>query len=192
MSGSDETNVGFRLCQYLDGWLGRRDRLELEAQLERDEALREELRHYAALEEYLADVGRREIDGVDYDLQRREIVAAVERRALLRPARRRRVLLRPLFAATAAAAMVLVAVSLGIYLHAGRPAGPAVSVQWLPSAPRPSGTVEVSMTIAPPSFDELPLAPDAGPAAAAPAGTVVVSVGSAVAAPMPAEPMVVF
>jgi anti-sigma factor RsiW len=178
-----------RLCDYLDGHLPRSERRRLEKQLEDDEPLREELRKYAALDGLLGGLGRREVEGVDYDRQRAEIVAAAERRALLSQKPRRRVLaFRPLPVGLAAAASLLLVVGVA-FLLLGGPEGPAntepevqttasaVSVQVVPvsmAAASPRAVVE--MRLAQPAGQTTPATRDARPAV--PSGTVVVSSGA--------------
>jgi len=181
MVEQNENDPEFLLCQYLDGQLGRRERLSLEKRLGDDPALREMLRQYASLDGCLADLAEQGPDGVDYDLQRTEIIAAVEKRTLLVPARRRPIFFRPVFALSAAAAMVLVAVSVWlVVLNLGSPpeTGGVVSVKVLPVGPRTSGTGQVVVQVCRPGDDEPILAPPvAAGAAATPAGTIVVSFG---------------
>jgi hypothetical protein len=197
MTEPQEKDLEFLLCQYLDGQLGRRERLELEQRLKSDESLGEELRRYVALDGYLVDLGQEEIDGVDYALQREEIVAAVERQALLPPARRRPLLLRPVFATLVAAASILVVVSAAMFLFApDQPPESVVSMKILPAAPAPTGAAVVSVKMSRPSFDALPWTPRPTAASlvpAAPAGTVVVSIAPHVHRPTrSADSMVIY
>jgi len=95
------------LCDYLDGRLSNRQRRLLEKRLEQDDDLREQLRQYAALDGMFEQLGEDDAEGFDFDLQRSEIVAAAERKALLGPKRFRPVYLRPTFMGLAAAASLL-------------------------------------------------------------------------------------
>ena len=185
------------LCDYLDGQLGARRQAKLEKRLAADPELREELRKYAALDGHLAELAGGEVEGVDYERQRAEIVAAVERKVLLDAPIRRPILLRPAFGALAAAAVLLLAVGAGwLLLRPPAPPDPAaasVSVEVLRSTPAPSGVVEVSMQFSPVGLDELVVDPDASTAAGAPGGSIVVSVGAGpTRRPRPAMPMVIY
>lgn len=173
-----DEDLELQLCRYLDGELSRRERLALEARLEGDEALQEDLRRYAALDDYLAEMGSGELDGVDYDRQRAEIIAAVERKALLTPPRRRPILLRPTFGLLAAAASILLVLAVtGIFFPPGQPAETtsAVLVEIPAPAPRLTGGAEISVRLSPAEAHELPLAPEPESLGTTPPGTVVVS-----------------
>lgn len=198
-----EHEVDRRLCEYLDGQLSAHERVQLERRLEHDEALRRELARYGDLDELLAGLARDPVEGVDYDVQRAEIVAAVERQALLGA---RRLVLRPVFLGTmAAAALVLIAVTAAIVLL--RPRGPleparpgvpmasAVRVELLPAAASPAGTAEVFVRLSAMEPSDWPLAPaDEARSATPPAETVVISVGSERTAGLdwPADPIGVY
>ena len=115
MSGQeDRKNTEYLLSQYLDEQLTPREEAELREKLSEDGDLREELRRYSALDEQLRSLGEVEVEGIDYDAQRTGVVTAVERSVLLKARPRRRLILRPAFGAMAAAAMVLIAVSVGV------------------------------------------------------------------------------
>ena len=188
-------DLEYRLCQYLDGQLSRRERLAFEKRLQANEALRDTLGEYAALDRHLAELADTEIEGVDYDLQRAEIVAAVERKALLAPRRRRLIFRRPLLSALAAAASILIVASAALILFgpAPPPGPPLVQVELTPAAPAPVGAPEIVMHMKPPSFDELPLSADVSPLLDAPRGTVVVSVSPHALSPaVPTESLIVY
>lgn len=107
----DETEL--KLTEYLDGRLCATDAAEFEKRSGTDPALQAELRRYAALQEHLAALGQDAPDGVDYDDQRAQIMAAVERKMLLKGRTGRPRVLRPIFAAAGGiAAAILIAVSL--------------------------------------------------------------------------------
>ncbi len=188
-------DLEYRLCQYLDGQLSRRERLAFEKRLQANEALRDTLGEYAALDRHLAELADTEIEGVDYDLQRAGIVAAVERKALLAPRRRRLIFRRPLLSALAAAASILIVASAALILFgpATPPGPPLVQVELTPAAPAPVGAPEIVMHMKPPSFDELPLPADVSPLLDAPRGTVVVSVSPHALSPaVPTESLIVY
>lgn len=191
-----DDDLELQLCRYLDGQLPRRERLALEKRLDEDQALREELRRYAALDACLQEIAGGEVDGVDYDLQRAGIIAAVERKTLLAPPRRRPVMLRPTFLVLTAAASILLVFSVAmLVLRPPRPVDgtPLVLVEIPPVAPRPSGPVDVSVEISAPELDEMPLAPEPESLDAMPAGTIVVSVRSRTPRPAAlAEAMVIY
>ena len=196
MAKPKDDDLESQLCRYLDGQLPRRERLALEKRLEEDEPLREALRRYAALDACLEEISAREVDGIDYDRQRAEILAAVERKVLLAPPRRRPILLRPTFRVLTAAASVLLVVSAAVLIFRPRrpPDGtPSILVEIPPIAPRPSGPVEISVQISAPDLGETPLAPEPESPGAMPAGTIVVSVSPRVPRPArSAEAMVIY
>ncbi len=177
MNASHQDDVEFALCEYLDGALSGREARRLQRRLAEDPDLADELKRYAALDEALASVAGAGPDGVDYDLQRAEVIAAIERRALLQPPRRR--VLRPVFGALAAAAALLIGVMAWVVI-VGRqtPPGPGepVRVTLLSASPAVEGEGEVSVQITRPPVESLPLAPLA-PRGGMPGGTIVVSVG---------------
>ena len=78
MADEDVTQREFRLSQYLDGQMGRKERRLFEQQLQADPSLREELDLYASLEGMLGELALQEPEGLDvnYDQQRSQIVAA--------------------------------------------------------------------------------------------------------------------
>ena len=129
MADAEYDNLDLLLCRYLDGDLSRREQAKLEARLADEPALREELRLYASLDGHLPDLAGEAPAGVDYVRQRADIMAAVEREALLAAAPRR-LLFRPAaLGALAAAAAVLMIVSAGLlYLLATPGARPTVYV----------------------------------------------------------------
>ncbi|HUT00982.1 MAG TPA: hypothetical protein VM031_00900 [Phycisphaerae bacterium] len=180
MTQPDTHDVEYLLCRHLDGQLDRRERRALEQRLEADPGLREQLRLYGALDGLLAGLSTEAIDGIDYDLQRAEIITAVERKVLLSTERRRRLVFRPRFLLTAAAAMLLMAVAVGVVVLwpgvGGAPTPIAtMDISRVAPTPRPAG--QISGTVHPEDLDDLPL--DIAPSrAAAPAGTIVVSFGA--------------
>lgn len=188
-----------QLCGYLDGQLSRREQARLEKRLAGDEALREELKRYAALDGHLAALGAEEVEGIDYDLQRAEIIAAVERKVLLARARRRRLLFRPVLGALAAAATVLLLASVAVMVFVPKrpvqPVGPAVHVELVRAAEPTAPDAEVIVRIEHVGSDEVsPVAVEDTLPAEALAGTVVVSVGRGGAArpALLAEPFVIY
>jgi anti-sigma factor RsiW len=198
-------DIELELSRYADGRLSRRRARKLERRLATDPALREELRRYMALDGHLTAMADGGLAGVDYQAQRMRIVATLERRALLGSARRRPVVLRPVFWGSLAAAAALVA-AVSVWVVTQRSARPtaepgrgeivSVTVEEKTGPTKvETAIVPVAETIEPGEvetvlrrldLDEIRLslwppgeeAPDAPPP-----GTVVVSAGTA----MPAE-----
>lgn len=194
MADEEVNQREFRLCQYLDGQMGRKERRCFEQQLQDDPALREELELYASLEGMLGGLALQEPEGleVNYDQQRAQIVAAAEKKVLLAPARHAPFFLRPTFAFMAAAAVVLLLVAGSFLLNPAtiappKPAAPAVTVQVLPGEPSREGQGLVSVQFEPMQQEEMPPESQAAALPATPSGTVVVSVGPAPAPPPSSE-----
>lgn len=188
---NDKENPEYLLSQYIDGQLTRDQEENLSDRLATDEELRDQLRLYTSLNARL-DLDSDELDKIDYDGQRAAIVAAVERKILLEGLPRRRRILRPVFGALAAAALVLLVVSAGVLMFRKQTvpvAGPVISVMMLPetSAADSAGTMSVQMR----RLDSAELVAMVEPARATiPSGTVVVLIGSPVervASAFPAE-----
>jgi len=172
-----------QLCEYLDGQLSHRHRRRIEKQLDQDEALRDQLRQYAALDGLFGQLADQDVDGFDFARQRAEIVAAAERKALLGRASRRPVYLRPVFAGLAAAASLLMLVGVVVLLN--RPGAvpvqvpaSAVSVRIVPAAMRAGGKPVVYMTMSPPAEQEPQPEPTGVAKVFGPPGTVAVSAGT--------------
>ncbi len=180
----DNERLEFTLSQYLDGELSPKEQAELRSRLAGDEALRDELRRYTALQQQIDDANRAELGDIDYDAQRAEIIAAVERKILLEgPPRRRPLVLRPVFGVViaAAAAMLLVA-SVAIWRLGQTPAttsGPVVIAMVLPESSHHVQAVEPVVRLMRMEGQDLVMAPfPSAEADTLPPGTVVVSVGS--------------
>jgi len=178
----DDSDLEFQLSRYLDGQLGRRESAELRRRLRRDPAASEQLRQYAALAGQLAEMGNDRIEGVEYEARRAEIIAAMERRVLRGHLPHRRVVFRPALAAAAAAAAVIVMVGLWVWFaRPPAPAGPVVIVRVLPAGADVSNGARAVVELVPIPWEQVRLAPPQEPdaQAALPAGTVMVSIGSA-------------
>lgn len=192
MKHSDrQSELELELTRYLDGQLSRRRAVALERRLLEDAALRRELQRYAALEGYLAAMGHDVPEGVDYDAQRGEIVAAAERRVLLSGAPRRRLVFRGPLTALAAAAAVAILLAAGWLMRPATPA-PVVQAMVLPAEAQARGEVALVVEYPQLTDDELPLAP-AGRREARPGlppGTVAVSFGRVRDRAEPAEAMI--
>ncbi len=176
---AQQERVEQELTEYLDGALSPRRARRLEERLAEDDQLRETLGKYAALDGHLAVLGD-EAPEIDYDAQRRDVLAALERRELLDRPAPRPVFLRPWFVATAAAAVVLMALLAGWAVDRWlSPAWRQPVVQVALSGPRrpaEAGTVEVRYP--PVRWSEMRLATsEERTASARPAGTVMVSFG---------------
>jgi len=185
----EREDIEFLLSEYLDGQLGGRAKAELERRLDADANLREELRRLGSLEGHLGEMGKQDIEGVDYDAHLEDIISAVTRKALLHAPPRRRVL-RPVFRVAAVAAGLFVAASVAwLFLRPGPADGePMADMRILPAAAAPEGPAEVLVTLRGLEIEEVPLDPrpegaDGEVPDAVPPGTVFVSVG-----PPPVEP----
>ncbi len=179
-------NLEYQFSQYLDGQLSPRAETKLKRRLAEDGDLSEELRRYTALNQHLQAMGRSELEAVDYDAQRAEIYAALERKALLEGPPRRRLVLRPVFAVSAIAAAILILASAGLltFRLAEEPAGVGGISVSLRAAPLPQGQPELAVKLRRLDVADLSLSPlRPAPRPAIPAGTVMVSAGPARAAP---------
>jgi anti-sigma factor RsiW len=108
---NEKDNLEFLLSQYLDGQLDPQDMERLEDRLGSDQELRREFQRYAKLDEIMGELrSPPELGAVDFVAQRQEIMAALERKALL-AGRPRFNVIRMTFAgvgALAAAAVIVV------------------------------------------------------------------------------------
>ncbi len=158
--------------------------------MDEDPDLRAELRRYTVLDTGLKMLDQGDLEDVDYDAHRADIIAAVERKALLEGPPRRRLLLlrpRPVMLAAAAVLLILASVAVVTFQSAG-PDGPVglageqteLSVAVLPeTAPNADGEelfAELTRLEAD-EFDLVPPVSDTPAVAFMPAGTVLVSVG---------------
>jgi len=135
----DKDNPEFLLSQYLDGQLSPAEMERLEERLGDDGLLRRELQRYAALGEMLSSLPPSpELDQIDFDAQRHDIMAQLERKALLVHRPRSRVF-RLTLAGSAIAAMALVAISAWLFFHSQAPT----------AAPAPSNAIAVSTLVQP-------------------------------------------
>jgi len=179
--------VEWELSQYLDGQLSSRQAAALEKRLAQDPQLRQELQRYVALEEHLSAMGREELAGIDYESQRSQIMAALERKGLLAARPRRVLIFRPVFGVLAAAAAVAIVATVALVLFGTKPPTQA-PIAKAPLGPAPM--VAVAGMLAPPAQretkvsvqypqmvrEELPPAQEEAPADIPP-GTVAVSFG---------------
>ena len=179
---NEQDRLEFELCQYLDGQLGWLARRRLEKRLAQDGNLRLELQKYASLDEHLASLGDAEIDGLDYSVQREDILASLERRNLLSQ-RRRIVVLRPVFMGGFAAVAASVAVAFGIWFMVKAKAPvvanqSVVEVALAPPARSPAGESQVEMVCQRMDLGEIRLAPPEDLLSPdLPRGTVLVAAG---------------
>ena|GEM_PF-1627783 len=184
------------LSRRPDGDLDEREARELDERLAADGELRAEAGRYERLTRALQEIAAEDLAGVDYDAQRADILAVLERQALMRGGARRRVALRPVFRITAglaaAAAVAVFAVSAWwMFRRVDRPVEGAATARVLPANAPPAEQVEVSVVARRLDWREAGLAGAQRQAAARqpnrpPAGTVLVSIGSEDAAPRPA------
>jgi anti-sigma factor RsiW len=144
----------FLLSQYLDGQLEPAEMERLEGRLGNDLALRREMQRYAKLDEMLDEMrSPRELDSVDFDSQRLEIMAALERKSLLKVRPRFNVIRMTFAGVGALAAAAIIAVGTWVALRTPPPGmgNPIVRVELVqPDAPR--GQVVVAI-VAPEKLD---------------------------------------
>jgi anti-sigma factor RsiW len=161
----------FQLSRYLDGDLDAAELDDLQRRLRDDADLRRTLEQYRALQQRLEDAPQ-----ADLAAQRGEIMASLERRALLGAQRRPRIL-RLSLAGLAAAAAIAVAATVGLRLFEGTPpAGPIRMID----APGAVATLERALSPKAAVSVELRQARDADTQALTPEktpSTVIVSVG---------------
>lgn len=130
----------FLLSELLDGRLGRRQSRAMQRRMEQDPNFAGEYRRYAALDEHLKALGAQMPD-VDYEGQRQDIMAVLERRVLLaRPQRWARI---PRFAfwgmAAAAAAVMVTVATFWPQRHSAAPSTELFQMAVIPASARPSG-----------------------------------------------------
>ncbi len=148
MSEKQEKTWEFQISQYLDGLLTEAESTELQAQLKSNPELQEIFEQYQALEgnlESLAD----DLPEIDFDLQRREIMDRIASRAQASPVKLTRRILRPIFAVTAAAAVVLIAFALYTISRTFMPSPIPQRVQSVALRPSPVQTGEVLASVSP-------------------------------------------
>ena len=177
---NNKKDLEYLLSEHMDGQLDSHGEAELKRLLAQDAGMRELLRQYTTLDEQLQAWGADELEGIDYDAQRSEIMAAVRRRG--QPRVWRRLLLQPTTRLFAAAAVLLITVSLAILIfrRPGLRIGPAeVVVSLLPEVPAGTGRPELAVRLSRMDVGDLALAPpQTTMAGSIPPGTVVVSIGS--------------
>jgi anti-sigma factor RsiW len=144
----DQDNIEFLLSEYTDGQLSDEQSRQMEERLLADPALREQASLYRKLNLELFASRDEELAGVDYDAQRHEIMAKLERKALL--ARPRFNVIRVVFAGSlAAAAAVLIAASAWIYFRSSTatsaPQQPVAELQSVPQQHPSAGTDTVEV-----------------------------------------------
>ncbi|MFW5731845.1 MAG: hypothetical protein ACOCZU_01420 [Planctomycetota bacterium] len=173
-----------RLMQeYVDGTLEGRRLREFERRLENDESLRGELEAYSALARQIEAELDRDVPGVDYEAMRADILAAVERKVIMQgPSHSRLLRWRPMVGGLAAAAAIVLAVSVWLVVSTPSQTNAGVeqaSVSMVPAAPEQGGEEFVSVSLAEPQWDQVVLSPEAAfdSPEDLPAGTVMVSVG---------------
>ena len=183
-----DEQLEFELTQYLDGELSGAKKRRLEARLDKDESLRREIARYGALEGKLAELASVDIAPQWTQFQREQIITSLERRSLLSPRPRRRLVFRPAFlSALGAAAAVVMAVvmfwpvSTGSRQIASEEAPESEIVISTIAPTVEPGEVENIMTFRRLNFGELhfsmPSSPLAREDTSMPPGTIVISVG---------------
>jgi len=177
----DETDLEFLLSEYVSGTLPRARSAELERRIAEDPALREDLRRYAVLERHLADLGTEALEEVDEDVQRADVMQALERKGLLEGPPRRPFVVRRILFPLAAAAAVLIFATVGWVVLRDRPVTPQeeVAVNVLRPAPLAPGAAVWDVRYQRVDWHQFRLRPPAsrGPASKLPPGTVMVSIG---------------
>jgi anti-sigma factor RsiW len=180
----ENQEIEFLISQYIDGQLDAAQKLELERRLAGDPRMAEELRKYKSLEGQLANLGLPDLAGVDFNSQRSSIMASLERKALLTTRPRLTIpafFLRPAFyGAMAAAAMVVLAIGVGIKFldqsstqnQPGPVMASVVTAEMLPPASVASGGKSVVEAYAVRMDDN---ETDSDTLAGLPAGTVMIS-----------------
>ncbi len=187
---SDKQNIPdleFELSEYLDGNLPAHEAARLEKLLAEDNELRQQLQDYASLNEGLSKIGRAELEDIDYDRQRSEVMAAIERKVLLEgyPARRRQVAIRWMAGGLAAAAAVLIVASLALQLFRSEPQPTIISSVVTAEAGLPKDVPSVVASSIVKITDFKPAITPAQPGRAA--GSVLVSVSSFTQSQTPEE-----
>jgi hypothetical protein len=145
----------FLLSQYLDGQLEPAQMERLEERLGNDISLRREMQLYGKLDEMLAELRRpKELESVNFDAQRQEIMAALERKALLKVRPKFNVIRLTFMGVGALAAAVVIAVGTWVALRTPPPSQivstPIIRVY--PAMPDASRG-QVAVTIAEPAVE---------------------------------------
>ena len=176
----DKVNQDYLLSRYLDGELTRTEEAQLQRLLTRDGELRQELRRYSVLDEQLQAMGQAEPQDIDYDAQRADIIAAVERKVLLEGPLRRRLILRPAVRILAAAAALLIVASVGvlIFISATEKVAPVVKFTVTPETFAIMGVSKSQMEMKQLDETTIAFAPLARGTPTVPPGTVLVSIGA--------------
>ena len=154
---NEKDNLEFLLSQYLDGQLDPQEMERMEDRLGNDLELRRELQRYAKLDEMLGELrSPPELEAADFDAQRREIMAALERKALL-AGRPRFNVIRLTFAGVGALAAAAI-ITVGTWLVIRTPPtviGPSPMVRAGIVKPVSSGQGPVVVSLAGPGLEEL-------------------------------------
>lgn len=103
---ADNSDIEFRLSRYLDGELRGQELQDFEKELQHSARLQDELRLYRSLNRQIDELRVKRT--VDFDAQRRQIMAALERKMLLPRRTVRPLLLRPVMMSMVAAAAAVV------------------------------------------------------------------------------------
>jgi anti-sigma-K factor RskA len=194
----DNLDPELLLTQYLDGQLDADQRRRVQRRLETDADLLAQAKLYEALDQQLDALATAKVDGVDYDLQRQQIMASIERKILLSPRPAVHIFFRPVFRVAAIAATAIIAVSLYMHLvprggtlptlpvrthndaavsmaihHTDTPNGGSIEVGI--SRPGKMDDSQVSVESGPAKLDDFALAGPGQQIAQAPSGTVIAS-----------------
>jgi len=118
----DKDNLEFKLSQLLDGDLDPTEEALLLARLREDSDLARQLAGYKHLDEMLEDLAvAPELSRVDYDAQRSEIMAKLEKKALLTAPRRLSIVRIAFSGALAAAATLLIVFGASMFFRNNAP-----------------------------------------------------------------------
>lgn len=146
----DTKSMEYRLWRLVEGDLDQAEADQLRARAETDSDLADLEAAERALSDHLdalAEAQDEVIDRTDWDSGRAEIMARLERQALLDGPRKRRFLLHPWKVAAAVAAAVLLAAGISLWLTPETPtAGPVAQVRMVPAQPQPTGSGMISVS----------------------------------------------
>ncbi|MFP4105458.1 MAG: anti-sigma factor family protein [Phycisphaerae bacterium] len=170
------------LTQYMDGELPKAERSELEKALASDPALTDRLRQYREVDQALERVDELPFDDDDFDNQRGNVMAVLERRMLLDHSPRKHIRLtgRRIKVAAVAAVIAVLAVVGSLVLPWNEPQpDPSEVLASLVEPSRTSPNAELDVSMATPSLEMIRLAPPemADRDVVVPPGTVVVTIG---------------
>lgn len=184
----DTKSMEYRLWRLVEGDVDQAEADQLRARVRTDSDLADLEATERKLSDHLdalAEAQDEVIDRTDWDSGRAEIMARLERQALLDGPRKRRFLRHPWKVAAAVAAAVLLAAGISLWLTPETPsAGPVAQVRMVPAQAPPGGSGVISVsTRRGMDYEDFALAPRREGAApqpeTSPPGTVALSFGDA-------------